>query len=105
MAEVRWSAQALRDLDEIGGFLARSSEAYARALVPRLFDAAERLGQHPGIGRRVPEVDLPHIREIVREGYRIVYLELDEQVELLAVLHSRQHLRRKLKWNPPGEQE
>ncbi len=49
------------------------------------------------MGRVVPEVDVPHVRELVREGYRIVYLVADGTVEVLAVLHGRQDLERKLR--------
>lgn len=97
MAEVRWSAGALRDLDAIGAHLAVTSERYARALVGRLFESGGSLGTFPSLGRIVPEVDVEHIREIVRDGYRLAYLADDERVEVLAVLHSRQDLRKALR--------
>ena len=49
------------------------------------------------LGRVVPEVDVGHIREIVREGYRIVYVTSGDLVEVLAVLHGRQDLGRRLR--------
>ena len=49
------------------------------------------------MGRVVPEVEVPHVRELVREGYRIVYLVTEETIEILAVLHGRQDLGRKLR--------
>jgi toxin ParE1/3/4 len=97
VAEVRWSAGALRDLDAIGAHLAATSERYARALVGRLFEAGAGLGAFPNLGRVVPEVEVDHIREIIRDGYRLVYLADDERVEVLAVLHSRQDLQKALR--------
>ncbi len=97
MAEVRWSPQALRDLDAIGEHVGRSSAQDARSLVARLYAAGGVLEAFPGMGRAVPEVELGHIRELVREGYRIVYFVAGEDVEVLAVLHSRQDLRKKLR--------
>ena len=45
----------------------------------------------------VPELEVDHIREIVRDGYRIVYVVSGDLVEVLAVLHGRQDLDRKLR--------
>jgi toxin ParE1/3/4 len=97
VAEVRWSPQALRDLDALGEYLDRSSPQYARSLVARLYSAGDALAEFPLMGRRVPETDLDHIREIVRDGYRIVYFVGEDIVEVLAVLHGRQDLGKKLR--------
>jgi len=97
MVEVRWSQQALSDLDAIAEYLARTSPPYARALATRLFSATSALTDFPMMGRRVPEVDVEHVREIIRDGYRIVYLVTEHGVEILTVLHSRQDLARKLR--------
>ena len=97
MAEVRWSPQALRDLDALGKYLERSSPQYARSLVARLYEAGAGLAEYPLMGRQVPEVELGHIRDIIRDGYRIVYLADEEVVEVLAVLHGRQDLGKKLR--------
>jgi toxin ParE1/3/4 len=97
VAEVRWSKQALRDLDAIGEYFERSSPQYARSLVARLYAAGAALASFPLMGRQVPEVEVEHVRELVREGYRIVYVALEDRVEVLAVLHGRQDLRKKLR--------
>ena len=94
MPEVRWSRGALGDLDAIGTYFERTSRQYARSVVARLYAAPEVLAGHPELGRVVPEIEVEHIREIVREGYRIVYLVSDDAVE---VLHGRQDLGRKLR--------
>ena len=97
MPDVRWSAGALADLDAIGVYLDRSSPSYARSLVRRLYQSAEVLVDHPHLGRIVPETEIDHVRELLREGYRIVYVVLEQQIDVLAVLHSRQDLRRTLR--------
>ena len=97
MASVRWSAAALDDLDAIGEYVGRASPVYARSLVARLYSAAAALAEYPGLGRAVPEVEVEHVREIVREGYRLVYLVSGDGVDVLAVLHGRQDLGRKLR--------
>ena len=97
MANVRWSEGAVDDLRAVGDYFERTSRQYARSVVARLYGAVDVLADHPRLGRVVPEVDLDHVREIVREGYRIVYLESDDSVEVLAVLHGRQDLGQKLR--------
>ena len=97
MAKVRWSEGALDDLHAIGEYFERTSRQYARSVVVRLYAAPEVLADHPRSGRVVPEVETDHIRELVREGYRIVYVESGDLVEVLAVLHGRQDLGRKLR--------
>ena len=97
MAKIRWSRGALNDLRDIGAYFERTSRQYARSVVGRLYGAADILMEHPEMGRVVPEVEVPHVRELVREGYRIVYLVTEETIEILAVLHGRQDLGRKLR--------
>lgn len=97
MAEIRWSNRALQDLDAIGAYIERSSPQYARSLVARLYKAGGVLEEFPLLGRVVPEVQSEHIREIIRDGYRIVYVLNQNQIDILAVLHGRQDLGKKLR--------
>ena len=97
MPEVRWSDAALDDLHAIGEYFERTSGHYARSVVAGLYEAAEVLADHARLGRVVPEVGVDHIREIVRDGYRLVYVVSGDLAEVLAVLHGRQDLDRKLR--------
>ena len=102
VADVRWSQSALDDLDAIGDYFERTSPGYARSIVARLYAAPEVLADHPRLGRVVPEYGVEHIREVVREGYRVAYVltggpASGETAEVLAVLHGRQDLGRKLR--------
>ncbi len=97
MHDVRWSRGALDDLAAIGTYFERTSPQYARSVVARLFAAPEMLADLPEAGRVVPEVEVDHVRELLRDGYRIVYLRGDDTVEILAVLNGRQDLGRKLR--------
>lgn len=42
----------------------------------------------PGIGRVVPEIGEPTVREILRGMYRVIYRYRDERVEILTVFHG-----------------
>jgi plasmid stabilization system protein ParE len=97
MARVRWSAAALRDLDGISRFLRGISTAYAFRIGRKLIAASSELEKMPLMGRMLPEVESPHIRELLRENYRIVYAVSETDIEILAVLHSRQDLEKKLR--------
>ena len=39
-------------------------------------------------GRRVPEVDLPQIREVIEGPYRVIYHIKPDQIDVLAVIHG-----------------
>jgi plasmid stabilization system protein ParE len=69
----------------------------AVALVDKLYWSTERLNDFPLSGRNIPELRLPHLREIIAENYRILYEIQEQTVNILAVIHSRQHLRKALK--------
>ena len=97
MAEVRRSNRALQDLDAIGAYIEQSSPQYARWLVARLYEAGGTLEDFPLLGQMVPEVQSQHIRERIRDGHRIVYVVSHDDVEVLAVLHGRQDLGKKLR--------
>lgn len=56
MAEVRWTDQALIDIENIAEFIAKDSETYARIQVERFFEEAQILESFPLSGRIVPEL-------------------------------------------------
>lgn len=89
MAQVRFSENALRDIDGIAAYIARDSEFHAAKQVERFFGSAERLKTHPRIGRIVPEVGHPSIRELIVGNYRMMYhLSEEDLAEVLTVHHS-----------------
>ena len=70
---VIWSRESLERLSEIEEFIARDSLERAKRFVDYLIGRAESLSQNPHIGRVVPEISKPEIREIIAKKYRIVY--------------------------------
>lgn len=99
MTAVRWTRQAVSDLQAIHEFIRRDSAAYASATVERLFLAAQQLTHFPDSGRVVPERGNVDIRELVRPPYRIVYRYRPDLVEILTVHHSA----RRIPGNLPGD--
>ncbi len=97
MAEIVWIEGALDDVESIGEYYERSSPLYASSIVEQLYTASESLQHFPRRGRKVPEVDHDLLRELIIEGYRLVYQIIEDRIEIIAVLHSRQDLVKKLR--------
>ncbi len=100
MALVRWSSAAKQDLAAIRDYYESSSPSYARTVISKLFGSVTNLKQFPRMGREVPEIEDEAFRELIVEGYRIVYLvageEEETEVEVLTIAHGRQDLLKKL---------
>lgn len=92
MAEIKWTPQALDDLDAICLFIARDAPGVARVFADRAFRATDRISDHPKLGRVVPELGLEEIREIILGNYRLIYQLRDNEVQILTVHHGAQLL-------------
>jgi toxin ParE1/3/4 len=89
---VHWSGTAIEHLAGIAEYIGRTSPLYAQRTVDRPIDRAATLGAFPEMGRRPQEATDDSIREILEPPYRILYLAQPTRVDILAVVHSRQHL-------------
>lgn len=98
---VIWSEEALRDVDDIAGYIARASKRYASTFVKRLFRAAEGVQLFPEAGARIPEFERDDLREIFVGKYRLIYRITADEVTVLAVIHGARDLRRA--WRPDPE--
>ena len=65
--------QSQEDLASIVRHIARASPDRARSYGNVLIDQALAIGAFPEMGRIVPELGDPAIREITHESYRIIY--------------------------------
>ena len=88
MAQVRWTPQALDDLEAICLFIARDAPQVAAVFADRSFRATDRLADHPRLGRIVPELEIETIREIILGNYRIIYRIRGEEVKVVTVHHG-----------------
>jgi len=94
MVEIVWADQAIRDLNDIGEYIANDSTRYAREVVQSLFESVDLLKSHPRAGRVVPEYRIRYLRELIRGNYRIVYRIVDKvRIDILTVHHSARLLR------------
>ena len=89
MVKVNWTRRAIEDIYEISEYYKPRSEKYAEQLTDKIFEKADNLEQYPQLGRMVPEVERPEIRELIYKNYRIIYnVVSDDQIDILAVHNS-----------------
>ncbi len=88
MAEIKWTLQAIDDLEAISEFISRDSRNYARLFVSKTINSTERLKRFPESGRILPELNQKHIRENLLGNYRIIYRVKSDVVEILTIYHS-----------------
>lgn len=93
MAEVRWTIQAVEDLEAIATFIARDSPRDAANLVAKVLRAVERIQSFPMAGRMVPEVGRQSIREVIVGAYRVIYRVQPHGADILTVHHGARILR------------
>ena len=83
-----WTDAALNQLEAIRDYLEQTSPDYARRVVERLVDHSEQIAAFPRSGRMVPEYEIDDVRQIIEGSYRLIYLIKEDQVEVLAVIHT-----------------
>ena len=87
---VIWSIPAKEDLKKIYDYIARDSKYYARKVSQEIVEKSEKLNNFPEIGRIVPEIDEPNIRELIIYSYRLIYEISPDKIEILALIHGKQ---------------
>ncbi len=90
--ELEWTDPALDDLETIRDYIGKDSPYYARRFIERIFDAAEKLQDHPRMGRQVLEADRDDVRELIFQGYRIIYRTKTDRVQVITVIHGSRNL-------------
>ncbi len=88
---VKWTTPAKIDLKDVHDIIARDSIYYARKVSQEIVDKSEKLKQFPEIGRVVPEINDPNIRELFIYSYRLIYELLPDGVQVLALIHGRRN--------------
>lgn len=71
--QIAFSPSARGDLKDIVRYISVDSPDRAVAFGQLLIESVKRLGEHPELGRMVPEFSNPMIREIIVRSYRVIY--------------------------------
>ncbi|MHA1351153.1 MAG: type II toxin-antitoxin system RelE/ParE family toxin [Promethearchaeota archaeon] len=93
MVEIKWTHNALEDLDDIANYISKDSPKYAQILVKQIYEMINSLKQFPMFGRKVPEYKDPNLREIIYKNYRIIYLVKNKYLEIISVIHGSRKLK------------
>ena len=97
MARLKWTRQAVDDIESICEFIGKDSFQYAQMFSHDVIKAVKRIEFFPLSGRIVPEFSHKKLREVIRGNYRIIYRVHDDTVEILTIYHSARILNIDLK--------
>ena len=93
MVSITFTNRAVEDLDAVGEYHAHYSPGYASHLQDAIIAKVDLLRQQPEMGRKVPEFDLPYLRELIHKSYRIVYkIVSPTQIDVITVQHSSRNM-------------
>lgn len=90
--KLEWSEEALEDIESVATYIEKDSPAYAKSVVSKFFEKAEILQEFTELGRKVPEINDPNIREIFVYSYRLIYKINEDTVLFVAVVHGKRLL-------------
>ena len=97
MVKIIWTGRSLADLADIGDFISKDSQRYAKLTLEKLIENAKLIERNQLIGRIVPELNQNDIREIISGNYRIIYQNIDTELSYILTIH---HSSRLLSNNP-----
>lgn len=100
-AQIIWSKEAHRDVDDLTAYIAQDSPAYASNVVAKILEVVRDLPEYPFKGRKVPELKDETIREVFAYHYRIIYQVAEPMVYILAVIHGKRLLEPALEERKP----
>ena len=88
MAEITWTSEALRWLEDIFEYIAADNRAAASGTVEGIYERAQVLAQYPEMGHRYLHSSR-NVRIILYGHFRIAYLVKDDRnVDILGVFHG-----------------
>jgi plasmid stabilization system protein ParE len=87
---VIWQPEAVADIETIIGGRAGWSEDSALQLAAAIIARADQITDFPRSGRMIPEFQMEHLREVLEQGFRILYEVFPGRIEVFGVVSSRQ---------------
>ena len=94
--KVYWTLNAIKHLTNIYEYISLNSPTYARRTVDRITRRSVQIGSQPFSGRKVPEYQAEDLRELIEKPYRIIYRVMQNQIDVLAVIHGAQILQEEI---------
>ena len=90
--KIIWSPLSLQRIQEISDYIALDTISAANNWIDIIFGKVDILKSNPEIGRIVPEIEKPHIRELIHGNYRIIYSYDLKKIAILTIRHFKQIL-------------
>lgn len=88
MAEIDWTNEALRWLEDIFEYIAADNPEAAARTVEGIYERAQTLSRFPEMGQRY-QASQRHVRILLYGHYRIAYLvKPDGNINILGVFHG-----------------
>jgi len=86
---VIWSKPARDDLKNIYSYIHLDSPTLAKKVTDSIVKNVFRLNDFPQMGHIVPEKNNAVFRELLIYSYRIIYAVRDNDIFIVAILHSK----------------
>jgi len=88
MAEITWTEESLRWLEDIFEYVAADNPTAAGRTVQGIYERVQDLASFPEIGYRYP-ASSRHVRILLYGHYRIAYLvKTNRDIDVLGVFHG-----------------
>jgi toxin ParE1/3/4 len=84
-----WTLPAKYDLRDIHEYISKESTFYAHKVIDTIIESVDPLIEFPKMGKIVPEINEPNIREILVYSYRVIYEIVGEEIQVTTVIHAR----------------
>ena len=89
MAEIKWTLEAVKWLQDIHDYIAQDNLDVAHKVVSGIYEKAQILKEFPEIGYKYRSEQEGEIRILLYGHYRITYLvNVTESIEILGVFHG-----------------
>ena len=87
--ELIYTESFYETLAEIGDYIAKDSQYYAKAYTDKITIHTIKLKYSPYLGRIIPEQKNINYRELIYGRYRILYKVSKDKVYLIRVIHGK----------------
>ena len=84
---VRFTKQAVRDLNDAYEYIHADSPRSAGAVIERIEHTIETIAKHPGIGKKGRLADTREFR-VLHTPFIVVYRTHADELQILSVLHA-----------------
>jgi plasmid stabilization system protein ParE len=96
MSGPRFTHEALRDLDELWGYIPLDNPGAADGVVSDILAACDRIGETPGLGHTREDLTDRPVRFWPVRRYVVIYRFDRRPIDIIAILHGARDLPRVL---------